>query len=43
LILFYDNVPPNLTIIEVFQKWAGLEIRFDGNDKKLLRFEVLVS
>ena len=34
--IIYDDIPPNLTINEVFQKWAGLEVRFDGFDKKLL-------
>lgn len=35
----YDNLPSNIKINEVFQKWAGLEIRFEGEDEE---FEELV-
>ncbi|APR86825.1 hypothetical protein A7982_12174 [Minicystis rosea] len=30
--ILYDNQPPHVAIYEVFQKWAGLEIRYHGED-----------
>lgn len=38
--MVYDNVPSTIIIKEVFQKWAKLEIRFEGEDKE---FEDLVN
>jgi hypothetical protein len=28
--VLYDNLPPVIVITEVFQKWGGLRIAFDG-------------
>ena len=30
--IIYDNAPNQIKINEIFQKWAGLEIRFEGTD-----------
>lgn len=32
--IIYDNLPQDIIITEVFQKWAGLEIRFDGENEE---------
>ncbi len=31
--IVFDNQPENVQITEVFQKWAGLEVRFRGEDE----------
>ena len=31
--IVFDNQPENIEITEVFQKWAGLQIRFKGEDE----------
>ncbi len=38
--IVFDNVPKGIEITEVFQKYAGLEIRFDGEDE---HFQELVD
>ncbi len=38
--IVYDNIPADIEITEVFQKWGGLEIRYDGENKL---FEELVD
>ena len=30
--IIYDNLPPDIIITEIFQKWAGLEVRYDGEN-----------
>lgn len=31
--VLYDNVPESIVITEVFQKWGGLKIDFQGEDE----------
>ncbi len=31
--ILYDNCPENIVITEVFQKYSGLEVRFEGRDE----------
>lgn len=31
--IVYDNKPENIEITEVFQKWAGLKIRYKGENE----------
>ena len=38
--IIFDNQPPNIIITEVFQKWAGLEIRYEGVNEE---FDELVD
>lgn len=38
--IIYDNLPAGIVITEVFQKYGGLEVRYEGQDEE---FEYLVS
>lgn len=38
--IIYDNVPENIVIKEVFQKWGGLKVSFEGEN---MLFEELVD
>lgn len=31
--IVYDNLPEGIEITEVFQKWAGLKIRYNGENE----------
>ncbi|MDF1698309.1 MAG: hypothetical protein P1U56_20840 [Saprospiraceae bacterium] len=41
--MIYDNVPPNIIITEVFQKWATLEIRYEGESEVFQKWVDKVS
>lgn len=38
--IVYDNVPEGIEIKEVFQKWGGLKVQYDGEN---IHFEELVD